>query len=124
MVSINDLIGNYAYANKALCIEWNNNIPLKELEDNHELLLLLNSQDIQSICEYFPVLPENDITGILASAEDGDYKEVYITEYSMPMIYLLYIIRLIIISNTERINCNERIRFNRNIPIHNRRYTT
>jgi len=72
-----------SYAIPELCENWNNNIPLEEL-DSPELMLMLDSQDIDSICDNFPMLPSHEITGVVASIKDGDYSQVYVTESSRP----------------------------------------
>lgn len=73
---------NNDYCNKDLCDKFNNNIPVSEL--GTPLVFGTNRQDIDFLCEYFPFLPQQDITGILVSIEGGDFIEVYVTESSNP----------------------------------------
>lgn len=78
-----DIFGNYNYANEELCKEWNNNIPCSKL-DSPDFILLTDSQDLKALCDYLSFLPCENITGALVKINDGDYSEVYITEWSRP----------------------------------------
>ena len=51
---------------------------------NERYTLILDSQDLDSLCEYFPILPREDITGAIVTVVDGEYNEVYLTESSRP----------------------------------------
>lgn len=81
MVTLKEIIK--PYENPELCAKWENNIPASELE-GEEFSLLLNSQDIDDLLAYFPMLEFQNITGALVSIGDGDYGEVYVTESSRP----------------------------------------
>lgn len=70
------------YSNKELCDKWNNNIPASEIQGG-EFQLLTDSQDLNDLYRYFPVIPD-DFTGAIVSVGDGDYSEVYVTESSRP----------------------------------------
>lgn len=73
------------YQDAALCQKWHNNIPLHVLSVHDDTMQYReNSQDIQALCDYFPWLPVKDVTGYVASIEDGGYGEVYVTEWSRP----------------------------------------
>lgn len=57
-------------------------IPLAALEDE-KYMLILNDADIEATKEHFGI--DNPyITGIVAEIGDGEYNEVYITEWSAP----------------------------------------
>lgn len=75
-----------AYENPELCEKFNNNIPANELEFVNEMFLT-DSQDIDALCNDFPFLPIEDITGFITSVKDGDYGEVYVTESGSPYSY-------------------------------------
>lgn len=71
------------FSNKELCKEWNNNIPASEFGLDYELYT--DSQDIESVMEYFgDFINPSILTGIILQVGDGDYTEVYITESSRP----------------------------------------
>ena len=46
-------------------------------------MLLVDSQDIQAVCEYFGI-PTIDITGAMVDIEDGEYVNVLMTSSSRP----------------------------------------
>lgn len=70
------------YTNVELCQKWENNIPLSEIQDLE--YFCTDQQDVDFICEYFPFLPHDDITGYVADIGDGDYEQIYVTEWSRP----------------------------------------
>ncbi len=79
------------YENADLCSKWENNIPLSELS-SPDFILITDSQEINSILGAFDSdFPDSymyfnawEVTGIIASVNDGDYGEVYVTESSRP----------------------------------------
>ena len=46
--------------------------------------LLTDSQDLDALCDYYPIIDRDLITGAIVAVEDGDYSEVYITESDKP----------------------------------------
>ena len=70
------------YKNPELCAKWDNNIPASEL--NYPFVFMVDSQDIEALCDTFTFLPLQDITAALVTVIDGDYGEVYISESSHP----------------------------------------
>jgi hypothetical protein len=73
------------YQNVDLCAKWHNNIPLHVLSaHNDQMQYCENSQDIKALCEDFTFLPVDEITAYVAAIGDGDYSEVYVTEWSAP----------------------------------------
>lgn len=46
--------------------------------------LILDSQDVEGIIEGYNILNKTDITGVIVWAEDGEYKEVWLTESNTP----------------------------------------
>ena len=55
----------------------------KELEGD-EYQLLLDSQDLEFLGEYYPFIPSQDITGALVIVGNGDYEEVWLCEDNRP----------------------------------------
>lgn len=55
----------------------------KYLQDD-KYTFLQNSQDINALCDYYPILDRENITGAIVLVEDGEYSEVYITESNRP----------------------------------------
>ena len=55
----------------------------KASEFGDEYMLSLDSQDLESINDYFPGINEG-ITGAFTIVADGDYDEVWVTGYSRP----------------------------------------
>lgn len=70
------------YTNLYLCRKWDNNIPLSEIQDLE--YFCMDQQDVEFICDLFPFLSRDDITGYVANIGDEDYTEIYITESSRP----------------------------------------
>jgi hypothetical protein len=51
---------------------------------NEKEQLILDSQDLAFLCEYFGIPADNEITGTLVVVNDGDYESVKFTSASAP----------------------------------------
>ena len=51
--------------------------------NNTATQFVTDSQDLESLAHYFPVCPDG-MTGAFVTVANGDYVEVWVTDYSMP----------------------------------------
>ena len=59
------------------------NMQAAHLQDE-KYMLLTDSQDLDDLCEDFPTIDRNEITGALVVIEDCEWIEVWVTESSKP----------------------------------------
>jgi len=73
---------------------------IKDIQDRDDLILVTDSQEVQSVLEHINYPPENDenamdFSGLFVSVQDGDFVEIYAYLGSIPYLF----------ENIWKINC-------------------